>query len=272
MSEKCENPLFRRIDQPSIVGVNGYFQNPCSLELISAPWKGYLSVIINEYNEKFSERIIAIYIRGSVVRGTAVLGASDIDSFCIVADEVSQDDREKLDTTEEKLNRSFKHASGVEMCAVSYSSFMSDISYARLRFLAKIFSLCVYGRCILHELPDYLPSEKIEFNLEVLPAAILQTKEIFLLNISDKALYSVITWISKIIIRAGYEHSREDMYKYHRDIFPCMMIFSEKFPQVRKEIYKIASCAIGVIDDLEESKRLCIMLGDMLLRRGGVAE
>ena len=59
----------------------GYLINPASMTKIQEEWKPIVNDVVKTYKEQFGDDLISVYLRGSVSKGEAVAGISDIDSF-----------------------------------------------------------------------------------------------------------------------------------------------------------------------------------------------
>lgn len=61
--------------------------------------------LVLEYRAHFGDRLAAIYVRGSVHRGEAILGVSDLDLFYFITDAFSEADEQWLRQLRNALNR-----------------------------------------------------------------------------------------------------------------------------------------------------------------------
>jgi Nucleotidyltransferase domain len=59
----------------------GYLVNPCRRDVIAPPWSDAVTAIQSAYLHHHADRLHSIYVRGSVARGTAREGLSDIDTL-----------------------------------------------------------------------------------------------------------------------------------------------------------------------------------------------
>src|SRR5688572_33403162 len=63
---------------------NGFLINPASAGKVQEKWKPLINDIAEAYKTKYGEKLKNVYIRGSVAKGEAVEGVSDIDTFAYV--------------------------------------------------------------------------------------------------------------------------------------------------------------------------------------------
>ena len=68
---------------------------------------------ILEYHAHFAERLISIYVWGSVHRNEAIQGVSDLDLYPFIEGPLRKTDHQWCRETQEKLNREFPYARGL---------------------------------------------------------------------------------------------------------------------------------------------------------------
>jgi hypothetical protein len=66
------------------VDENGYLKNPASLDKVQEKWRPVLEDVVEVYKKHFGDKLINVYVRGSVPKGQAVEDISDLDSFAYV--------------------------------------------------------------------------------------------------------------------------------------------------------------------------------------------
>jgi|GEM_PF-3348941 len=72
--------------------VGGYFSldaegclmNPCCKELLPAAWRPVLEAVVIIYREETGRKLYSVWLRGSLPRGLAVEGLSNLDTFALV--------------------------------------------------------------------------------------------------------------------------------------------------------------------------------------------
>ena len=111
----------------------------------------------------FSNRLRSIYITGSVGTNEAISGASDLDYWGFISDEVSDKDRLWLAKTELEIGKKFEIFDGVHISIKSIEFLKKD---KFTRFILKYNSILYYGYDIVSEI-DSLSFELYEPNKEV---------------------------------------------------------------------------------------------------------
>ena len=62
----------------------GYFVSESSMDNIVQPWDEPVQALVEKFRAELGDEMHSLYIRGSLVRGTAIEGVSDIDGIVLV--------------------------------------------------------------------------------------------------------------------------------------------------------------------------------------------
>jgi predicted nucleotidyltransferase len=103
-------------DRP--ISVTLSIRNRCDVALIDARFKPLIDEAITAYGETFGDRVRDLRLQGSVARGEAEIGLSDLDVMALLTEEPPQDDLEKLAGRAEELGHRYPMVSRVELDAV----------------------------------------------------------------------------------------------------------------------------------------------------------
>lgn len=74
----------RRIGAYLVADEDGYLPSPAGTA-IAAPWSAAVESLVAAYLAEWGQDLHSIYVRGSVARGLALVGVSDLDSFAFQA-------------------------------------------------------------------------------------------------------------------------------------------------------------------------------------------
>jgi hypothetical protein len=217
--------------RPHQTDKSGIIINDCSLASIIAPWDLLVDRIVAAYKEVFHERLHSIYLRGSVARGTAVAGQSDIDAFAIVTDCVSFADHQALLTFETSIWAGCRVATAVEMGYAHLDGILNDGSHDHLRFLLKIQGVCLFGESILSRLPCCRLDHRAiieRLHLEECIRAALESLKVC----EPSSINKICRWIMKKIVRSGFELVMHNEQYFTRDLFPCYQGFARHYPRM----------------------------------------
>ena len=225
----------------------GYVINPASVDKIQSEWKPLVDAIVLAYKDHYGNKLSCVYLRGSVARGNAIPGISDIDAFAYVdmpKDAISDDWTDKV---VKMLKKKYPFTEGVEMDVVTRHG-------AEKRVLILNQSVCVYGVSV--EVPRVKPGREMMIHL---PKA-EQTMDAFLDFLrkekSVNRIKSKCVWVMKNIVRSGFELTMSRSHRYTRDLYKCYETFVEYYPEHAHTMRKVLEYALNPTDDRHELERI----------------
>jgi len=117
---------------------------------MQAEFSPLLETTISLCTEYFGNRLLSFYLHGSIYRGDAVLGISDLDTYLIIGDTLDNDDTQWLKVVEDKLNNQFCDLISEVHLNVHPCNEVREDKFSR--FVLKYGSELVYGRDVVTEL------------------------------------------------------------------------------------------------------------------------
>lgn len=222
------------------VDENGYLVNPASLEKIQEKWKPAIDDVVEVYKNKFGDVLHSVYIRGSVAKGEAVEGVSDLDSFAYV--NLKKEEIEKGWQKEERalLKEKYPYIEDIEITVMPVPE-KASLMVAQ--------SVCVYGEAM--EVQPKKPGKDMFNHLYYFEERHINARK-SLENISDsekEKIQSKCVWLMKDILRAGFELTMERSGHYTRDLYLCCKDFSEYYPEKENIMFKVLDLAINPVSD-----------------------
>ncbi|HRH30545.1 MAG TPA: nucleotidyltransferase domain-containing protein [Candidatus Paceibacterota bacterium] len=236
----------------------GHVVNPTSLEKIQEEWKPLIEDIVAVYKKAYGEHLRQVYIRGSVAKGEAVKGVSDIDTFAYV-DKTPEYLKENNTNREMRkhLEEKYDFVEEIEMGAFPLSDIADD-------YIILNQSVCVYGEPI--EIPKLKPGKEMSIH-----AAGFHNRfswfEKFLSkeDESDEEIKKGCVWLMKGLLRVGFELTMEREQKYTRDLYRCYETFAKYYPEKELEMREALNLALNPTSDKKEIKMVMDHLGQWLL-------
>lgn len=150
--------------RPSRLGTNkaGYVVNPTSRDSIQPEFNSVLLASVELLKEMFGGNLHSVYVYGSVGRGTAVVGQSDLDLTVLVYENI--DTTELMEQTEQLLK---EHP---EVIKIDYDIGRLDIALDPTNrfewgFWLRHLCTCVYGEDISIRFPLMKPDVRISRGL-----------------------------------------------------------------------------------------------------------
>ncbi len=220
--------------------------------------------IIDVYKKNLGQRLLSIYVGGSVALGAAVIGKSDVDTYAIVdvPKEKLEDEYEKwVDSERKRLDRRYPFQRGVEIHLIS-----KDAISEGKKFQIKYTSACVYGIDLSKDYPEY-PITRETFAL--IRVSIYKDIQYALDDLSktdDPVEISRIgTWISKRLIRSFGVMVLWKENVYTMDIEPIVKILIRYYPNKKKEIETLLHYSKSAPSDKDIIKNMLNSTGKWLI-------
>lgn len=217
----------------------GYIVNPASLDKIQKEWRLILDAIVTSHKENFKDKLVAVYVRGSVAKGEAIEEISDVDSFAYV--DIPQEDIDRTQTKKsvKEIHRQFPFVQSIEMEVDSITSAPDDQFWIGQ-------SALVYGRDL--QTKRFKIGRDIIFHLEY------PDKTPAVQNKLAKGMRpeEVCVWLCKQILRSGIELCYERSGRYSRDIYRCFETFSEYYPEKSVDMKQVLFLALNPTSDESE--------------------
>ncbi len=221
---------------------DGFLKNPASLDKVQEKWRPVLDDVVAVYKKHFGDKLINVYVRGSVPKGQAVDGISDLDSFAYVdlKDDEIQSGWQAEDRKELKEKYPF-----VEDFEIYAESLPENPGFIISQ------SLCLYGKeievnkrkpgndMILHIANDQRYESADKWFKEVDPSL-------------EEKIKNKCVWLMKNILRSGFEITMERSKRYTRDLYLCYKDFSEYYPEKEGIMREVLDLALNPISDKEK--------------------
>ena len=130
----------------------------------------------------FAEKLIAMYLHGSIAMGDAIPYVSDLDYYIVISEESGNEDKQLLEQMENELQQ--KH-SIVNRVHLSVHSIMDLTKDKFARFVLKYNSMLYFGNDIVKEL-DNSGCEKFEPNAEMAKGRLAFARQCFSQALDNK--------------------------------------------------------------------------------------
>ncbi|MEL6263785.1 MAG: nucleotidyltransferase domain-containing protein [Cyanobacteria bacterium J06626_6] len=227
----------------------GYLVNPCDISFVTSPWIEVVEAIEDAYLSQLGEQLVhSLYLRGSVAKGSAIAGISDIDTFCVVFSEGTKLEKAWKKEFQKTVVEQFPFQTGVEMWCIPLDIVLYKPSAKAIRATIKTQSICLWGEDLSLQIPAYKPGKEliahspslkkeIDEVLETLPEMTLST------DVREEC-----QWIMKRIVRAGFELVMVEEQSYTRDLYPCYSTFVKYFPEKSVQMQQALEWAIAPTD------------------------
>lgn len=225
---------------------DGYVINPASLEKIQEEWKPVVDDIINIYKNHFGEILKSVYVRGSVAKGQAVAGVSDVDTFSYVDLPKEQMDNSWKIEAINKLKEKYPFIENAELICHSTSRPLNNILLNQ--------SVCVYGEPV--EVYKLKPGKQMMIHIPHLAERISMVEKKLQDSKSEESIKATCVWYMKDALRTGFELTMERSHRYTRDLYLCYKDFSECYPEKEAQMREILYFALNPTSDLNKINKI----------------
>jgi hypothetical protein len=244
----------------------GFLVNPCCLEFLEAPWDRAVRVLLRGYREQYREDLHSVYPRGSVPKGSALEGLSDVDSFAVLWQGVTDLGADWGKSFWQRYAEELKFCDGLEILALNLEDLLKSPKLGWFRFALKSQGLCIHGEDLIADLPAVraVPEQAGR------PGAVASALESFRKEIreplSPEELCSLATWFFKHLLRCGFLLVMEREGCYTRDLYPCWECFSLHYPGKSEAMFQALEWALQGPPSAGEAEALGVFLGEWLVR------
>lgn len=229
---------------------DGFIVSESSVDKITPPWKESVEEITNIYLQHLDNNVHSIYVRGTVSRGDAIQGVSDIDTFAVILQKKEDIDRSWVQKTRTLLEHKFSFVSGIEIDFVSYNELFDGDALFNYRFIIKTQSVCVYGTDLAQIIQPFRADRQTARHFHRNLKVVLQKAKNGVTNSSDKEnTKKWCRWVMKRIVRAGFTLVMDKEQAFTRDLYPCYEYFSKYFSEQQANMKTALNFAINPTDD-----------------------
>jgi len=244
---------------------DGYLIPDVSLDNIVPPWDEAVNFIKEAYIKHLGKRLHSVYIRGSVARGLAVEGISDVDSFALVhGDPPEQED--ELDWAKrviEQYMKRFPFSHRPEILINGEKSFCKNLEG---KWWLRLGAICIYGENLIPRIPPVKFETVVadfQFQRDYISKIVDQFHE-GIKNAESERSKGYCRWICKRFLRVGMGLVLPRAKVFTRDLYYCYEEFVRFYPQRDTAMWQALEFAINPTEDKEVLFPLVEVLGNFL--------
>ncbi len=218
----------------------GYIVNIASTQYLKPPWDAPVLAVVERCQLYFGHRLVALYLRGSLAYGTAIVGMSDLDMFVIVADALTEDDQTWGDQLKIEITHTFPYLVGADFDLVP----LSRTENTAVRLVLKTQTIFLWGRDLTVDYPKFKISHWAAQHVYLLGHQLGDVLTALFQEQDQQAIAATCAWICKRIVRAGFELVMEREQAYTRDLYPAYQTFSKYYPEQKPQMYHALQLAV----------------------------
>ncbi|GGO56873.1 nucleotidyltransferase domain-containing protein [Streptomyces lasiicapitis] len=135
----------------------GYIEREGSLGRVRDAFRPAVATARDRVAEVFGKRLDSAYLYGSVPRGTARVGRSDLDLLLVLREEPTPDDRADADAVAAAVDAEFAEIDGVGVLLSSRAQVLSELETYDLGWFVACLCTPLLGEDLAEFLPRYRP-------------------------------------------------------------------------------------------------------------------
>ncbi len=235
---------------------DGRILNDAAPEHIKPPFDAVVRDVVAACSANIEADVHSIYITGSVARGLAVPGKSDVNVFAVLESEVDPElvKQDWVDEAEKRITAAHSCISDAELELWPYGYVFRDPDeFAVGAFIIKTHSVCVWGNDLSSQLPDYKVSAAIaNDDIVQIKPDIEDTIEAIKADNSAENVRYLCRYICKNIIHAGFGLVMADVGVHTRDVDAACDYFKQRYSAQAEKMQRALDFVDSPTDNTDE--------------------
>ncbi|MFD7337617.1 nucleotidyltransferase domain-containing protein [Streptomyces violascens] len=245
--------------------MHGYIEREGSLDLVQPEFRAVVAALRDQVAHRFGGRLHSAYLYGSVPRGTARVGRSDLDVLLALHDDPTEADRAKAQNLEAELDAGFEVIDGAGILLFGRDVLLSELERYDLGWFVACLCTPLLGDDLAEHLPRYRPTSLLarETNGDLgdaLPRWRRQAEEATgtaeatgvteaTEAIADAALRSLVRGASRKLVRTAFTLVMPRYGGWTSDLAEQADIFGRYYPERAEQLRKVAVLAGNPVAD-----------------------
>ncbi|MFD9819253.1 nucleotidyltransferase domain-containing protein [Streptomyces violascens] len=138
--------------------MHGYIEREGSLNLVQPEFRAVVAALRDQVTHRFGGRLHSAYLYGSVPRGTARVGRSDLDVLLALHDDPTEADRTEAQNLEAELDAGFEVIDGAGILLFGRDVLLSELERYDLGWFVACLCTPLLGDDLAEHLPRYRPT------------------------------------------------------------------------------------------------------------------
>ncbi|MFS1934136.1 nucleotidyltransferase domain-containing protein [Vibrio splendidus] len=251
-------------DQARGLDKDGFIQNLYSPMNIAPEFQGVVNAVIDSLLSELPNQIDGIYLYGSVPRGTAIVGRSDLDVSIVLATPVGQREKEVFNLLSDTIPQTYPQVTKLDIDPGSLSEVLQPNEEFHWQFWLKHCCCCVWGNDLSAGFPRYKPSNEIAQALNGDLSTFLEQMTPSFKSMSDADVTKVI---GKKLVRAAYYFVAEKDGSWYTNLNQCTAVAKRYYPNQSDDIELAHQYALGNLISKTEAFQLYERLSKKLVQR-----
>jgi len=233
----------------------GYIEREGSLGRVPTAFRPLVAAARDRVLDVFGSRLHSAYLYGSIPRGTARVGRSDLDLLLALREEPTDADRADARTLDEALDKEFAQIDGAGTLLVGRAQVLSDLERHDLGWFVACLCTPLLGEDLAEELPRYRPDALLarETNGDLallLPrwreriAGVAGVATVAGAGGSEEALRPLVRYMSRHLVRTGFTLVMPRWKGWTSDLTEMAEVFAAYYPDHPERAAQLREAAV----------------------------
>jgi uncharacterized protein len=209
----------------------GFIRSEVSLAQVRPPYPAVIEGLRDACRRAFADQLHSLYLTGSVVKGTARPGQSDLDALVVlrVAPEPAHEAAARQ--VAQELARRFAFLPEVSLLLFARDTILSDAERNDLGFFVKCLCACIDGDDLREQLPEYQPTLALARGTNGNFRRLLDDRRQRLVAAEDPTeVVAICRGIMRKIVRTGFTLVMPRYHGWTSDLEQAATIFATYYP------------------------------------------
>lgn len=210
----------------------GYIEREGSLGRVPHVFRPVVAAARDQVLHVFGKRLHSAYLYGSIPRGTARPGHSDLDLLLALRQEPTEADHAEARALDEALDKEFPLIDGAGTLLVSRRQVLSDLERYDLGWFVACLCTPLLGEDLAEDLPRYRPDSRLARETNGDLALLLpRWRERIVEAESEAARRSLVRGCSRRLVRTGFTLVMPRWKGWTSDLHEMAEVFGRYYPE-----------------------------------------
>ncbi|MGW2481936.1 nucleotidyltransferase domain-containing protein [Streptomyces sp. NPDC001571] len=231
-------------------GTGGYIEREGSLTLVQTEFQPLVAALRDRVADRFDGRLHSAYLYGSVPRGTAQVGRSDLDVVLALHTEPTAADRAAARAVEAELDAEFDVIDGAGILLFGRDMLLSELERHDLGWFVACLCTPLLGADLAEQLPRYRPTSLLarETNGD-LGDALTRWRRGAAEATGEARLRSLVRGASRKLVRTAFTLVMPRYGGWTSDLTEQAEAFARYYPERAEQLRKTAVQAGNPVGD-----------------------
>ncbi|MET8765896.1 nucleotidyltransferase domain-containing protein [Streptomyces sp. NPDC004658] len=236
---------------PRGVDARGHFVREGSLARVGPAFRPVVAAVRDRLPAVFGARLHSAYLYGSIPRGTARVGRSDLDLLLALREEPTDADRDAVRALGEAVDREFPQIDGVGTLLYGRERLLSDLERYDMGWFVACLCTPLLGDDLAAHLPRYRPGSLLarETNGDLARWLPRWRERIAGAEDTEEARRPLVRFMSRHLVRTGFTLVMPRWQGWTSDLREMAEVFGAYYPQRAAQLRAAAEYGYEPVGD-----------------------